>query len=53
VRERRGSATSPTDERARFRRVEVWFVPGNADRPAVTAPQPAPAAAIGALGCPR
>jgi outer membrane protein OmpA-like peptidoglycan-associated protein len=51
VRERTGQTA--TDQRAQFRRVEVWFVPGGADAPGVTGLMPAPAAAIKRLGCPR
>jgi outer membrane protein OmpA-like peptidoglycan-associated protein len=51
VKERAGQ--SATDARAQFRRVEVWFIPGGADAPAVTGLQPAPAAVIQRLGCPR
>ncbi len=51
VRERTGQTA--TDQRAQFRRVEVWFVPGGADAPPVTGLMPAPAAAIKRLGCPR
>lgn len=53
VRERSGQGVSATDQRAPFRRVEVWFVPGGADRPAVAGLEPAPVKQIQALGCPR
>jgi outer membrane protein OmpA-like peptidoglycan-associated protein len=52
VKERGGQ--SATDQRAQFRRVEIWFVPGGADTPAgITGLQPAPAQLIQAKGCPR
>jgi outer membrane protein OmpA-like peptidoglycan-associated protein len=51
VRERSGQGA--TDQRAQFRRVEVWFIPSGADRPAVSGLQPAPAKEIQAKGCPR
>ncbi len=53
VKERTGQAVNPTDQRSQFRRVEVWFVPGGADQPAITGLQPAPAVPIKRLGCPR
>ncbi len=51
VKERAGQ--SATDQRAQFRRVEVWFVPGGADKPAVPGLQAAPEKDIQAKGCPR
>jgi outer membrane protein OmpA-like peptidoglycan-associated protein len=51
VRERSGQGA--TDQRAQFRRVEVWFIPSGADAPAITGLQPAPVPAIRAKGCPR
>jgi outer membrane protein OmpA-like peptidoglycan-associated protein len=51
VKERSGEST--TDQRAQFRRVEVWFVPGGADKPALSGLQPAPAKEIQAKGCPK
>jgi len=51
VKERAGQ--SATDNRAQFRRVEVWFIPSGADRPAVTGLGPAPEKEIQAKGCPR
>ena len=51
VKERRGQAA--TDQRAQFRRVEVWFVPGGADKPNVSGAEAAPAREIQAKGCPR
>jgi outer membrane protein OmpA-like peptidoglycan-associated protein len=51
VRERAGQ--NATDQRAQFRRVEVWLVPGGADKPGVPGVQPAPARDIRAKGCPR
>lgn len=52
VKERTGQTA--TDQAARFRRVEVWYVPGGVDVPAgITGLQPAPVQAIQAKGCPR
>jgi hypothetical protein len=51
VKERGGQ--SATDARAQFRRVEIWFVPGGADKPNVPGLMPAPAQLIQAKGCPR
>ena len=51
VRERSGQ--SATDQRAQFRRVEVWFIPSGADRPSVSGLGPAPEREIKAKGCPR
>ena len=51
VKERAGQGT--TDQRAQFRRVEVWFVPGGADKPAISGLQPAPEKDVKAKGCPR
>jgi len=51
VKERTGQAA--TDQRAQFRRVEVWFVPGGADKPALSGLEAAPVKAIQAKGCPR
>jgi hypothetical protein len=51
VKERAGQ--SATDQRAQFRRVEVWFIPSGADRPAVSGLGPAPEKEIKAKGCPR
>ncbi len=51
VKERSGQ--SATDQRAQFRRVEVWFIPGGADSPSVTGLAPAPEKEIKAKGCPR
>lgn len=51
VKERRGATA--TDQRAQFRRVEVWFIPGGSDRPNVPGLQPAPVREIQAKGCPR
>ncbi len=53
VKEKTGQAITATDKRAPYRRVEVWFVPGSADKPAVNGLGPAPAAAIKKLGCPK
>jgi outer membrane protein OmpA-like peptidoglycan-associated protein len=51
VKERTGQGA--TDQRAQFRRVEVWFVPGGADKPAISGLMPAPEKAIQLKGCPR
>lgn len=54
VKERSGQAVSASDQRARYRRVEVWFVPGGAGMPAgVTGLQDVPASEVQKLGCPR
>ena len=53
VKERAGSASTAADQRAKFRRVEVWFVPGGAEPPARSGLRPAPAELIQALGCPK
>jgi uncharacterized repeat protein (TIGR01451 family) len=53
VLERPGQAVSATDQSAPFRRVEVWFIPGGADQPAVSGLQPAPVQTIQTRGCPR
>ena len=51
VKERSGQGA--TDQAAQFRRVEIWFVPGGADKPNVTGLQAAPAQLIQAKGCPK
>ncbi len=51
VKERRGAAA--TDQRAQFRRVEIWFIPGGAPKPNVPGLMPAPEREIKAKGCPR
>ena len=51
VRERSGQ--SANDQRSQFRRVEVWFIPGGSDKPAVSGLQAAPEREIKAKGCPR
>lgn len=54
VKERRNQYVPGTDDRAKYRRVEIWFVPSGADMPAGIGPlQDVPARAIKALGCPR
>jgi outer membrane protein OmpA-like peptidoglycan-associated protein len=54
VTERSGQAVKGTDQRAQFRRVEVWVVPGGADMPAGTAGfKTAPEKETKAKGCPR
>jgi outer membrane protein OmpA-like peptidoglycan-associated protein len=51
VKERTGQTA--TDQRAQFRRVEVWFIPSGADRPSVSGLGAAPVKEIQAKGCPR
>lgn len=51
VKERRGA--NATGDRAQFRRVEIWFIPGGSDRPNVPGVMPAPEKEIKAKGCPR
>ncbi|MDP9054630.1 MAG: outer membrane beta-barrel protein [Acidobacteriota bacterium] len=51
VKERTGQGV--TDQRAQYRRVEVWLVPGGADKPAVSGVGAAPERELKALGCPR
>lgn len=54
VKERAGQAVKDADQRAQFRRVEVWIVPGGAAMPAgVTGLQEVPASEVQKLGCPR
>jgi len=53
VKEKTGQAVTATDQSAKFRRVEVWYVPGGADKPALNGLQPAPTAVIQKLGCPK
>jgi outer membrane protein OmpA-like peptidoglycan-associated protein len=54
VKERSGQAVQASDERAQFRRVEVWIVPGGAAMPAgVTGLQDVPAPEVKKLGCPK
>jgi outer membrane protein OmpA-like peptidoglycan-associated protein len=51
VKERTGQTA--TDQRAQFRRVEIWFIPSGADRPSVSGLGAAPVKEIQAKGCPR
>jgi outer membrane protein OmpA-like peptidoglycan-associated protein len=51
VTERTGQTA--TDDRAQFRRVEVWFIPSGADKPSVSGLGAAPDREIKARGCPR
>jgi hypothetical protein len=52
--ERRGQAVRDSDEQAKFRRVEVWFVPADGKAPAsLAAYQNASTLPLGQLGCPR
>jgi hypothetical protein len=54
VQERSGAAVRANDDRAQFRRVEVWIVPSGAAMPAgITGLTDANSTAIGRLGCPR
>ena len=54
VKEKSGQGVKSTDQRAQFRRVEVWIVPGGAQMPAgVSGLQDAPASDIKKLGCPK
>lgn len=54
VKERSGQAIKSNDQRAQFRRVEVWIVPGGAAMPAgVSGLQDAPASEVTKLGCPK
>ena len=54
MKERRNQYVKDNDDTAKFRRVEIWFVPSGADMPAdLPALQAPPEKAIKALGCPR
>jgi outer membrane protein OmpA-like peptidoglycan-associated protein len=54
VTERSGAEVRANDDRAQFRRVEVWFVPsGAAMPPGITGLTDASSADITKLGCPR
>jgi outer membrane protein OmpA-like peptidoglycan-associated protein len=53
VKEKAGQAVVDSDQKAQFRRVEVWVVPGGADMPAGVSVKDLPAPAVKALGCPR
>jgi outer membrane protein OmpA-like peptidoglycan-associated protein len=54
VTERSGQTVKTTDDRAQFRRVEVWIVPGGAAMPSgVSGLQSLPAADVQKLGCPK
>jgi len=53
VKERPGQAIRSNDQRAQFRRVEVWIVPGGAAMPPITGLEDAPASDVKKLGCPR
>ncbi len=54
VKERSGQAVTSSDQRAQFRRVEVWIVPGGAAMPAgITGLQDVPEAEVKKLGCPK
>jgi len=53
--ERPGQIVAATDETAKFRRVEVWFVPTGGTPPASSGADAKDAVALGVgrLGCPR
>jgi len=53
VKEKAGQAVVDSDQKAQFRRVEIWVVPGGADMPAGVSVKDLPAPAVKALGCPR
>ena len=54
VKEKGGQTVKAADQRAQFRRVEVWIVPGGAAMPAELAGlQDAPASDLNKLGCPK
>jgi outer membrane protein OmpA-like peptidoglycan-associated protein/opacity protein-like surface antigen len=54
VKEKSGQAVKSSDQRAQFRRVEVWIVPGGAAMPAgISGLQDVPAAEVKKLGCPK
>jgi outer membrane protein OmpA-like peptidoglycan-associated protein len=53
VKEKGGQAIKSSDQRAQFRRVEVWIVPGGADAPSVGNLMDAPASDIQKLACPK
>lgn len=53
VKERSSGRVRANDEHAKFRRVEIWFIPGGAEKPDVQGLEPAPERAIKAKGCPR
>jgi hypothetical protein len=54
VKEKSGQAIKATDQRAQFRRVEIWIVPGGAAMPAgISGLQDVPAADVKKLGCPK
>jgi outer membrane protein OmpA-like peptidoglycan-associated protein len=54
VKEKGGQAIGANDQKAQFRRVEIWFVPGGAATPSqVRAPKDAPESLIRAKGCPK
>ncbi|HTX39942.1 MAG TPA: outer membrane beta-barrel protein [Bryobacteraceae bacterium] len=54
VKERPGQAIRSNDQRAQFRRVEVWIVPGGAAMPpGITGLEDAPASDVKKLGCPK
>jgi len=52
--ERAGQSVAPSDETAKFRRVEVWFTPTNGNPPpSLKERRDAASAGVAALGCPR
>jgi outer membrane protein OmpA-like peptidoglycan-associated protein len=54
IKERSGQGVTETDNRAQFRRVEVWVVPAGAEMPeGLRNAKDAPVEVIKKLGCPR
>ena len=54
VKERHNQYVKDNDDKAKFRRVEIWFVPSGSDLPAdLPATQEPAAKAVKALGCPK
>jgi hypothetical protein len=54
VKETRAGMISAKDKRAQYRRVEVWWVPGEAEMPASAASaKDAASMGVGKLGCPK
>jgi hypothetical protein len=52
--ERAGQSVEQSDDKARYRRVEVWFVPTGGVPPAAAQDaKDAEALGVGNLGCPR
>ena len=54
MKEKSGQVVKSTDDRAQFRRVEVWVVPGGAAMPSgISGLQEVPAADVKKLACPK